>query len=90
MAFIAPKPKDACPMVEGKKCYASRAARDINMLHALHCNDTTCDIIILILDLHSQRCAHACACFGHVIEPAALRCNVAYREFFKSIKFRVK
>ena len=34
--------------------------------------------------------AHARASGGDVIEPAALRRNVAYREFFNSIKFRVK
>ena len=34
----------------------------------------------------SQGCAHARAC----AEPATLRRNVAYSEFFNSIKFRVE
>ena len=38
----------------------------------------------------SQGCAHARARVGDVIEPAAQRRNVAYREFYNSIKFRVK
>ena len=33
----------------------------------------------------SQGCAHARARVGDVIEPAALRRNGAYREFFNSI-----
>ena len=33
---------------------------------------------------------YACARIGDVIEPAALRRNVAYREFFNTKNFRVK
>ena len=36
----------------------------------------------------SQGSAHAHACVSDVIEPVALRCNMAYREFFDSTKFR--
>ena len=37
-------------------------------------------------DMISQGCAHGRASAGDVIELAALRRNVAYREFFNSIK----
>ena len=40
MAIIAPKPKGACPRVEGKKCYTFRAACQITCArdawHLLH------------------------------------------------------